>query len=409
MVDLEQSPSPNITPKSAHHAHAHARRIALTFGFMAACGPFAIDTSLPAFPTIARDLGTSTATVQITLAIYLFGLAAGQFVWGTLCDRIGRRIPLLAGMILFTSMAVVCAMTRSIETMIVARFFQGLGGSAGIVVSRAIVRDMFEHDEAARFFTLIMIVGGIAPIIAPFMGALLLTHFGWRSIFWVLFVYGWGCIAALARYIPETLAPENYASGHVLDVLRGYGRILVDRRFIGPALAIGCMTGILFTYVSNSSYIFLELFKVPVSSFGFLFAANSIGLYVGGQSNRWLLRRFRSVQLMQAGLWINLAMAGLLTVCAASGLGGFPALFVVLFACLSTLGIIFPNATALVMQPFAAEAGFASALLGIVQFLIGSAGGALVGQINNGTALPMAIQILALGVIAKAMLMWSKH
>jgi DHA1 family bicyclomycin/chloramphenicol resistance-like MFS transporter len=390
----ETSPSPAL-----------ARKLAWTLGGMSAFGPFAIDMYLPAFPMIAKDIGAAIGSVQITLAIFLLGLAAGQILWGTLSDHVGRRAPLLSGCLLFSCMAIVCATAHSIHTLIAARFFMGMGGSAGVAVSRAIVRDLFEEKEAARFYSMMMIIGGIGPIISPFLGSLLLTHYDWRAIFWAIAGFGGLCIAAVLRNIPETLAQENRMRGHIADVLSGYGRILVNRRFLGPALAIGCTSGMLFTYIANSSFIFIELFGVPVALFGFLFATNSIGLYIGGQSNRWLLRRFTSGQLLRKGMCSNVCAALLLVGCASTGFGGFPLLFGVLFLCLATLGVIFPNATAMAMQPFAAEAGRASALLGIFQFILGATGGALVGIFHNGTALPMAIQIACYGLAARGILL----
>lgn len=408
MTQLDEiSPSANEPPRPSKTAPspALARKMAWTLGVLSAFGPFAIDMYLPAFPTIAGDIGATIGSVQITLAVFLLGLAAGQILWGTLSDRVGRRTPLLSGCVLFSCMAIVCATAHSIHTLIAARFFMGLGGSAGVVVSRAIVRDLFEEKEAARFYSMMMIIGGIGPIVSPFLGSLLLTHYDWRAIFWTITVFGGLCIAAVLRNIPETLARENRMRGHLVDVFRGYDRILVNRRFLGPALAIGCTSGMLFTYIANSSFIFIELFGVPVALFGFLFATNSIGLYIGGQSNRWLLRRFTAGQLLRKGMWINVGAALSLVGCASTGFGGFPLLFGVLFVCLSTLGLIFPNATAMAMQPFAAEAGRASALLGIFQFILGATGGALVGIFHNGTALPMAIQIACYGLTARAILL----
>ncbi len=374
-------------------------------GGISAFGPLAVDMYLPAFPMIARDIDSTLGTVQITLAVFLLGLAVGQIVWGTLSDHVGRRRPLLSGCVLFSCMAIVCATTHSIHIFIAARFFMGMGGSAGVVVSRAIARDLFEEKEAVRFYSMMMIIGGIGPIVSPFLGSLLLTHYDWRAIFWTITVFGGFCIAAVVLNIPETLARENRIRGHIADVSEGYGRILVNRRFLGPALAIGCTSGMLFTYIANSSFIFIELFGVPVTLFGFLFATNSLGLYIGGQSNRWLLRRFTSGQLLRKGMGINVCAALLLVGCASTGLGGFPLLFGALFLCVTTLGVIFPNATAMAMQPFAAEAGSASALLGIFQFIIGASGGALVGIFHNGTALPMAIQIACYGLAARGILL----
>lgn len=392
-------------PEKAVPSRALVRKLAWTLGATSALGPFAIDMYLPAFPRIAKDLGTSIGTVQITLAIFLLGLAVGQIFWGTLSDRIGRRVPLLCGCLLFSGMAIVCATAHSLPVLIGARFFMGLGGSTGVVVSRAIVRDLFEGNEAARFYSMMMIISGIGPIVAPFLGSLLLTHYNWQSIFWANSVLSALCLGAVLRNIPETVAREDRKRGPLADVFRGYGRILSNQRFLGPALAIGCTSGMLFTYIANSSFIFIELFGVPVALFGFLFATNSIGLYLGGQSNRWLLGRFTAERLLRRGMWINVCSGLLLVGCARTGLGGAPLFFGVLFACISTLGVIFPNATALTMQPFAAEAGSASALLGIFQFTLGATGGALVGLFHDGTALPMALQISVYGLVALGILL----
>lgn len=372
---------------------------------MSGFAPFATDMYLPAFPRLTEDLGTTVGWVQMTLAIFLLGLAVGQVFWGTLSDHVGRRGPILAGCLLFTCMAVVCATTHSISTLVAARLLMGLGGSAGVVVSRAIVRDLFEETEAARFYSLMMIIGGIAPIIAPFLGSLLLAYTNWQAIFWTITIIGGLAIAAALANIPETLPREFRTRGHVVDLFRGYGRILSNRRFLSPALVIGCTSGILFTYIANSSFLFIELFGLPVAYFGFLFATNSIGLYIGGQSNRWLLRRFTSEQLLRWAIWINVCAGLTLVGCASTGWGGFPLLFAVLFLCLTTLGLIFPNATAMAMQPFAADAGSASALLGIFQFLLGASSGALAGVFYDGTALPVALQIAGYGLVAWVVLL----
>jgi len=408
MISLEEDSLPASEPRARSNivpSPALARRLAWTLGVMAVSGPLSIDMYLPAFPRIAKDLDTSLGAVQITLAIFLLGLAVGQILWGTLSDRVGRRTPLLSGCMLFCGTAAVCAATRSIHALVAARFFMGLGGSAGVVVSRAIVRDLFEERAAARFYSLMMLIGGMGPIVSPFLGSLLLTYSSWRAIFWTIAAFGGLCIAAVVWSIPETLPFGNRMRGPIPEVLRGFGQILSNRRFLGPALAIGCTSGMLFTYIANASFIFIELCGVPVTLFGFLFATNSIGLYIGGQSNRWLLRRFTAEQLLHKGMLINVGAALALVGCAATGWGGFPLLFGVLFLCLATLGVIFPNATAIAMQPFASEAGGASALLGIVQYILGALGGALVGLLHDGTALPMALQIACYGLAARGVLL----
>jgi MFS transporter, DHA1 family, multidrug resistance protein len=385
-------------------APAAHRTLAWTLGAMSAFGPFAIDMYLPAFPRIAQDLHTTLAPVQLTLAVFLLGLAVGQALWGTLSDHWGRRRPLLLGCLLFSAMAAVCAAAPTIHVLIGARFVMGLGGSAGVVIGRAIVRDLFEQHEAARFYSMMMIIGGIGPIVAPFLGGLLLTYGDWHAIFWLIAGFGSLCGLLALRNVGETLPPPARVRGHLGDVLRAYRRVLGNRRFLGPALALGCAFGVLFTYIANSSFVFIELFGVPVKWFGVLFATNAVGLYVGGQSNRWLLRRFTAERLLHAGLWLSCGASLLLVACAATGVSGFAVLFIVLFACLASLGIVFPNATATAMQPFAADAGSASALLGICQFIVGATGGALVSVFHDGTALPMALQIAAYGLLARGAL-----
>jgi DHA1 family bicyclomycin/chloramphenicol resistance-like MFS transporter len=318
---------------------------------------------------------------------------------------VGRRIPILAGCLLFSCTALVCATTQNIHTLLAARFLMGFGGSAGIVVSRAIVRDLFEEAEAARFYTLMMVAISISPIVAPLLGSMFLTYFNWRAIFWFLMVFGVVCLAGVLRYCPETLAKEKRMRGHIGDVFRGYGRVLTNRRFFGPAVALGSTSGILFTYLSSSSYVFIELFGIPVALFGILFAMNAIGFSIASQTNRWLLRRFTSGQLLRSALWVNVGAALLMIACTVTRVGGFPLFFAFLFLCISTLGVILPNAAAITMQPFPDEAGSASALLGIVQYILGATAGALVGVFQSKTALPVPVQILCFGLTAQGMLL----
>jgi DHA1 family bicyclomycin/chloramphenicol resistance-like MFS transporter len=369
---------------------------------MSAFGPFAIDMYLPGFPSIAAELNCSGGLVRMTLAVYLAGLALGQILWGTLSDRVGRRLPLLLGCLVFSGMSALCALAPGIGMLITARFFMALGGSAGVVISRAVVRDLFEEREAARFYSVMMMISGIAPIIAPFLGGLLLGQAGWRAIFWVITLFGFYCSVMAWRHVPETLAAGRRLRAGLLG---GYGRIAANRRFLGPALALGCTSGMLFTYIADSPFIFIELFGVPAPFFGFLFATNAVGMYLGNQSNNVLLRRFSPEWLLRKGMWFNVGASALLVVSAGTGIGGFPLLFATLFVCLSSLGVVFPNATAMTMQPFAREAGSASSLLGICQFMIGAAGGALVGVFQDGTALPMAVQIACYAVLARFILL----
>ena len=401
------SASAVLQPRTTEASPALARQLAWTLGCMAAYGPFAVDMYLPAFPTIAAQLGTSVGKVQLTLAAFIVGLAVGQVLWGTLSDHVGRRVPLLCGCLISGAVSSVIATTHSIDMLIVARFLMGLGGSAGLVISRAIVRDLFEEREAARFYSMMMVISGVGPIVSPFLGTLLLTQFNWRAIFWTMTIFGALCALAVLWLIPETLPRESRMRGHVADVFRGYGRILVNGRFFTPAMAVGCNTAMLFTYLANSSFVFIQLYKIPLTLFSFLFSLNAVGCYIGSQSNRILLRHFDSEALLRKALGVNFCTGLLLIVCARTGFGGFPLFFAGLFLCITMAGVIFPNGTAMTMQPFATEAGTASALLGVLQFTLGAAAGALAGIFNNGTALPMALQIACFALVARSILVFA--
>ena len=365
-------------------------RLAWALGLASAFGPFAIDMYLPAFPAIAAELSCPVGTVQMTLAVFLLGLAAGQVLWGSLSDRIGRRLPLLAGCLLFTLSSILCALTDSIELLLLARFVMGVAGSAGSVVPRAIVRDLFEEAEAARFYALTMLIGGLAPVVAPVLGGLLFEAAGWRPIFWSIAAIGAASFVLTAALVPETLSP---AAARPAGLLRTYAWVLSRRAFLAPALALGCSFGMLFSYITSSSLVFITVYGVAPGRFGLLFGAVSLVLYLGALASRWLLLHRDPAALLRLASLVAVAGGVGLVVCAWTGWGGFPLFFALLLVSLSNLGLLFPIVTAMTMQPFPAMAGAASALLGILQFLIGAIAGALSGLIHDGTAVPMAVQI----------------
>jgi len=368
-------------------------RLAWALGICSAFGPFAIDMYLPAFPAMAAEFAAPIGTVQLTLAVFLLGLAAGQALWGSLADRIGRRGPMLAGCLLFTLASALCALAPSIESLVAARFVMGLGGSAGTVVSRAIVRDLFEEHAAARFYALMMLIGGVAPIVAPLLGGLLLDATGWRGIFWVIAAIGALSLLITLLAVPETLAPSDRQRGSLPMLVRGYAHILGQRAFLVPALALGCTFGMLFSYITSSSVVFITVYGLSSADFSLLFGAIALVLYVGAMASRWLLARFPAPCLLRRTTAVTVVAGAGLVACAWTGFGGFPLFFALLLCSLSSLGLVFPTVTAMTMQPFPAAAGTASALLGILQFLIGALAGALSGLIHDGTARPMAVQI----------------
>ena len=377
---------------------ASHRRYALVLGALAAIGPFSIDMYLPALPALGASLGASAGAVQGTLAIYFLGLAFGQVLYGPLSDRYGRRGPLFVGLGLYTIAAMACALAPDVQALTAARLAQALGGCAGMVIARAVVRDVTDERGAVRLMAQLMLVMGVAPIIAPMVGGAVLPLFGWRGIFWVLAVYGAGILLVVAVFLPETLPTERRRRDSAFQVLRVWGGLLCNRRFMGHALTGGFVIGGMFAYISGSPFVFMELHGVPAGQYGFYFGANALGIMVAGQVTGRLAQRMPPARLLPVVAWVPLLSGLALLIVAATGLGGFWAMAAALFAYVATIGAVGPLTVALGMGPHGAVAGSASALMGTLQFTIGAVAGALLGVLQDGTALPMAAVIAGCGV-----------
>ncbi|WZP00161.1 Bcr/CflA family multidrug efflux MFS transporter [Isosphaeraceae bacterium EP7] len=375
-------------------------RFILLLGLLDAFGPLGIDMYLPAFPQIERDMNAGGGAMQLTLSLFLAGLAIGQIVCGPISDRIGRRTPLLYGSAAFAVASLACAFTRSIEGLILARFIMGLAGATGMVVARAVVRDSFEEADSARVYSMLMLVIGIAPILSPTVGGWLMQFGGWGSIFFALAGFACVCGVAVAVDMPETLPPERRSRDAIGSVFRRYSEMIVDRRFVGHAAPVSLALGLIFAYVASAPFVFMQLYKLTPTSFSLLFAGNAIGLIGAAQLNRGLTRRYDTHVILRAASLVNAGAALLLPVLAWTGVGGLPAFFGAIFLCLATVGLILPNATAAVMAPFPDHAGVASALLGMLQFAVGAAAGALVGFFHDGTARPMALTMAGCATIS---------
>jgi DHA1 family bicyclomycin/chloramphenicol resistance-like MFS transporter len=353
---------------------------------------------LPGLPAIAQDFGVETAAVQQTLSAFFIGLAAGQLIYGPLADRLGRRRPLLFGCALYAVACLGCFAAPSLGGLILLRLAMALGACAGMVVTRSVVRDLFDQRESARMYSMLVLVMGLAPILAPLVGGQILLVWGWRAIFLVLSGFGVLCFLLVLFGLKESLPPERRTRHNLPTVLRRYGGLLADGHFMGYTVAGGLASAAMFAYISGSPFVFIELNGVPPERFGLLFGINAIGLIVASQLNRFLLERFNSSQILLAALAVTAGTSLLLVLEAATGIGGFPGLLVALFFCIASTGLVGPNATAGAMAPYAHQAGSASALLGAVQFGLGAAASALVGMLFNGTALPMAAVIALCGV-----------
>jgi DHA1 family bicyclomycin/chloramphenicol resistance-like MFS transporter len=351
---------------------------------------------LPGLPALGRSLDAPAWAVQLTLTACLAGLALGQIVAGPLSDRFGRRRPLLVGIGAYAAASLLCALAPSIAVLVVLRFAQGIAGAAGIVIARAVVRDLHSGVAAARFFSLLMLVNGLAPILAPVIGGQILTVTSWRGVFVVLTAIGVLLFLATATGLEETLAPERRHPGGVMETLRTFGRLLSDRVFVGHALACGLSFGAMFAYISGSPFVIQDIYGASQQLYSLMFAGNAVGLVVASQANRVLLRRVDPLVIVRAALSAQ-ALAGAALVMVVAGGVGVWAIVPLLFVVVASLGLVFPNATALALADHPRVAGSASGLLGVLQFIVGAAAAPLVGVGGTATALPMALTIAVLG------------
>lgn len=366
-------------------------RILLILGALSAFGPMAIDFYLPSFPVIAEAFATDIEHVQVSLAVYFIGLAVGQLFYGPLADRFGRRWPLLAGITLFMLASLACAFAPTLEWLIVARFLQALGGCAGMVINRAVVRDLCDPFLAARVFSQLMLVMGIAPILAPLLGGVLLQYLGWSSIFFLLALFGALCLLSVWRWLPET-APVSSRSP-LTGVLSRYGCLLLDRSFILYALCGGTAMAGMFVYIVASPFVFIDLYGVPKERYGWLFGANALGYILMAQLNARLLHRHGPAYWLQRMVVLYVLGGALVLAVASLGSGSLWILFVPLLACIASLGGVTPNATACAMAGQGLNAGSASGLLGSLQFLLAATAAGVVGLLHDGSAVPMALMI----------------
>lgn len=374
-------------------------RLLLILGALSAFGPLAIDFYLPSFPALALAFGTDTEHVQLSLASYFAGLAIGQLVYGPLADRFGRRVPLLVGVSLFTLASLACAVAPSLEWLIAARFVQALGGCAGMVISRAVVRDLCDPISSAKVFSQLMLVMGLAPILAPVAGGLLLNLFGWPSIFVCLTLFSAACLVALGRWLPETLSP-SIQPPPLSGALREYRRLFSDLPFIGHALTGGLAIAGMFAYIAGSPFVFIELYGVPAEHYGWLFGTNAAGFILAAQVNAWLVSRHGPAYWARRIVWFYLACGTALLVLAWLGPQVLWPLMLPLFGCIASLGILLPNTSACAMAGQGRHAGSASALMGSLQFTIAASAAAMVGVLHDGSAVPMALVIFSCGVLA---------
>ncbi|MFD3946415.1 Bcr/CflA family multidrug efflux MFS transporter [Streptomyces sp. NPDC058579] len=401
----KQGSPTHISAGPAAPARRASLLVTLVLGGLTALPPLSMDMYLPALPEVTEMLRSPAATVQLTLTACLAGMALGQLVVGPMSDKWGRRRPLLIGMLVYVAATAVCAFAPTVELLIGFRLLQGLAGAAGIVIARAVVRDLYDGVEMARFFSTLMLISGVAPIIAPLIGGQILRITDWRGVFHVLAVIGVLLTLVVWKWLAETLPPERRHEGGVGAALRTMRGLLADRVFTGYVLAGGLGFAALFAYISASPFVVQEIYGASPQTFSLLFGLNSIGLVAVGQINgKLLVGRVSMDKTLGWGLGvIVLAAAALLVM--TTGVFGKPSLAAVaagLFVLMSAMGLVLPNTNAQALMRTPHAAGSASALLGTSSFLIGAIASPLVGIAGEATAVPMAVVqlVCAAGALA---------
>ncbi|QFY41272.1 multidrug effflux MFS transporter [Candidatus Methylospira mobilis] len=381
-----------------HRAAVAPQQAIAILGLLCAFPPLATDMYLPAFPQMAQAFGVGDGAIQATLSIFFIGLALGQAVYGPLIDRYGRRIPLLIGIGIYVLSSLLCLVTSDIALFTGLRLLQAVGGCAGMIIGRAVVRDLFDEFESARVLSLMMVMMTLAPIVAPVLGGFILAVSGWRMIFAVMLAFG--MVGALLVWfgLPESLPPGKRRADNLSSIARVFWRLLRTRAFIIPTLVGGLAQACMFAFITGSPFVFMNLFGVSEQLYGWLFGSISVGLIIAAQCNRFALKHWSPATLLGAALILNI-VAGLGTVIAAgSGVPVF--LLIPLWFAIASLGFIGANATAIVMTACGQHLGSGSALIGVLQFGCAFLVSSLVAAGQNGTAYPMTLAIAGSGLLA---------
>ncbi|MFC4532746.1 multidrug effflux MFS transporter [Sphaerisporangium dianthi] len=376
--------------------------LVLILGALSAIGPLSIDMYLPALPAIRGEMLTGAAQVQLTLTACLVGVSVGQLVAGPVSDMRGRRLPLIAGVASYAVASLLCAFAPSVEALAGLRLAQGLAGGAALVIVRAIVRDLYDGPAIARIFATLMLVSGLAPILAPIAGAQLLRFTSWRGVFVALGAAGLVLLLAVLAGVRETLPAGERGGGGLRQTLATFALLLRDRSFMASAMAGGLGFAGMFAYISGSPFVLQEIYGVSPTGFSVIFAANALGLTLMAQVGGRAAGRVPPARLVLIGLLLGVAGAAGLAGSVLAGLG-LPLVVASLFTLMCGAGLSLPGTGALALAEQAPQvAGSASALLGLLQFGFGGVAAPLVGLGGTGSALPMALAMLVLTAAALA-------
>lgn len=374
-------------------------RLALLLGTLAAMGPLTIDMYLPSFPTIVTAFGTTPSLVQVSLTATLVGIGLGQLVLGPMSDVHGRKRPLVVALIVYLLASVLCAFAPNIGLFIAARFLQGFAASAGIVISRAVVRDVYTGRELTKFFALLMLINNLAPILAPLLGGVILAFSDWKGIFITLSIIGLLLSVVVIWRMDESLSPDMRVPNNLAQTLKNFQSLLKNRNFMGYALAQGLIMAGIFAYVAGTPFVYQTIYGVSPQLFSVLFGMNGIGLIIGSQVVGRLTGLVSEQRFLQTGLFISVSSGAFLLIAVLLH-GPLLSIVIPIFFFVASIGIISTSSFSLAMESQGHIAGSASALLGLLPFILGSITAPLVGIAGEETAIPMGVIIFGTSIIA---------
>lgn len=357
-------------------------------GGLSVFAPFSTDMYLSGFPSIAQDFDAEISQVQLSLSTFFVGLAVGQLLYGPVIDRFGRRLPLLFGIALYIATSLAILYVPSINGFIGLRFFQAIGGCSGMIISRAIIQDLFDQRESAKVLSLMMVIQTLGPIAAPIIGAYLLVFGDWKSIFYFLTALGVLCLLLTLKMIPESLPKEARQKKKIKDILSVFQQFLCDRRFMIPTLAGSFSNSVMFCFISGSPFVLMSIFGVSEELYGWMFSGTAVGMVVASQVNSVLLKRFTPRLLFNFAIIISLISSIALVLL--SNTDTLWLFMIPLVVCVSMVPIVCANSMAIAMSYSGKNIGSASSLIGVAQFGFAGVFSALVGALDNGTALPMS-------------------
>lgn len=361
----------------------------LILGFLSALGPFSIDMYLPSFPSIAKDFNTDISQVGLSLTSYFVGISLGQIIYGPVLDRFGRKKPLLIGLAIYLVSAIGCALSPTLNFLIGMRFLSAMGGCVGMVAGRAIVRDLFPASEIPKVFSLLMLVMGIAPIIAPTTGGLIVSYFDWRYIFFTLTLITSMMIASVYFFLPESKTPDHSISLKVSNIFKEYFSISKNNIFSNYTFASSVAMSGMFAYISGSPFVYMKLFDLSEQTYAIFFGLNAMSFIIGSQLNRFVLNKIETKNVILFSNIFQLLGTGLMLLGNLFGVIGMTGTVILIMNHLFWLGFFNPNVSALALIPFKKNAGSASALSGSIQMVCSALITGFVSLLQNGTSIPM--------------------